>query len=389
MTIMKKFRFGRAFLDEFAKVSVKSKHFKHKQNSFKAWDGNFLAGNLDENNPSDLNPWIKVAFLAVLIILFLVFFTRLFHLQVVEGSRNRELADSNRIKVKTIHAPRGVIYDRNGKLLAQNEPGFRLIEDATKNETGLLLRNNFRYLSRDEAVELEVREDQRYEALEIDSLRSYPQAEKLAHVLGYVGEISAEELKDPKFENYNPGDKIGRSGIEETYEKVLRGIDGGEIIEVDSTGKKVRTLRKKEAIPGQNLFLTIDADLQTQAYQKLSEMVNKSGVCCGALIAQDPKTGQILSLVSLPSFNPSDISKALVSQNEPLLNRSIAGAYPPGSTFKIASALAGLESGKVNAQTIIEDTGVINLGPFKFTNWYFIQYGRTEGSVDLIKALKR
>ena len=182
-----------------------------------------------------------------------------------------------------------------------------------------------------------------------------------------------------------------KSGLfyNQSYEKTLRGIDGGEIIEVDSTGKKLRTLRKTDPIPGQNLYLSIDADLQNLAHKLLEETIQKTKSCCGAIVAQDPISGQILALASYPSFNPKNITDALSAPNSPLLNRAIAGTYPPGSTFKIASSLAGLDSGKIDADTQFEDTGVMNLGPFTFANWYFTQYGRKEGSVNLVKALKR
>jgi penicillin-binding protein 2 len=208
--------------------------------------------------------------------------------------------------------------------------------------------------------------------------------------LGYLSEITEDELKTEKYVNYKLGDKIGRGGVEEAYEKTLKGIDGGEIIEVDAAGLPKRTLRKKEAIPGQNLILTVDADLQKATYDALAANLQKSGSCCGAAVVTDPNTGEILSLVSIPSFDPKNISEALVAPNSPLLNRAIAGEYPPGSTFKIASGLAGLESGKITADTKIEDTGVMSLGPYTFSNWYFSQYGRKEeGLVDLPIALKR
>lgn len=359
-----------------------SPHLISDKNSNSEWQEALITNNLEAKETTLMNPWRTVPLVIVLLLIFGIFIARLFHLQVVEGGRNRELADSNRIQIRTIHAPRGVIYDRNGKILAQNEPGFRLVESSSSGK-------RVSYLAREEALKMEAERDPRFKNLEIDTLRSYPLREKTAHILGYVGEIDEEELKDTKFKGYRLGDKIGRGGVEEVYEKVLRGIAGGEIIEVDASGNKVRTLRKTEAIAGHSLYLTVDADLQAVAFDRLMETTEKVGSCCGAVVVSDPFSGQVLSLVSLPSFDPNNLAASLLAKNSPLLNRAIAGLYPPGSTFKVVSALAGLESGKIQPTTQFEDTGVMFLGPYKFSNWYFNQYGKTEGLVDVIQALKR
>lgn len=313
-------------------------------------------------------------FFTMILIAFFVIFLRIFHLQITEGTYNRQLADGNRIQVGVIHAPRGIIYDRNGVILARNDPGFKL---------------GANFISRDEVLKMEIKQDPRFKEIEIDNVRTYPFAEKTAHILGYVGETNQDELKTPKFKNYNQGDIIGRGGVEEAYESFLRGKDGGEVIEVDAKGRKLRSLRTIEAIPGNNLYLTIDSDLQIQVFNQLVSATKKVGVCCGAVIVTDPQKGQIISMVSLPSYDPKNINDYLLARDFPILNRAIAGLYPPGSTFKIASSLAGLSIGKITAQTSFEDTGVVNIGPYTFTNWYFTQYGKLEGSVNLVKALKR
>lgn len=334
-------------------------------------------------------PWRLTSLYVVVLILFFIIFVRLFHLQIVEGKSNRNLADTNRIQIKIIHAPRGVIFDRDGKVLAANSPAFRLYDPDSKKA---------KLISREETLELEVKNDPKAQNLEVDNVRSYPLGEKTAHVVGYVGEISQDQLKDTLYKNYRQGDRVGQSGIEAQYEKILKGTDGGEIIEVDSLGKKLRTLRTDPPIPGQNIYLTIDSDLQDKIYQQMIAVLPKVGSCCGAAVAMDPATGQILALLSLPSFNPnvftaaldeSAISEIFSRSDSPILNRAIAGTYPPGSTFKIVTSLAGLGSGKITEQTIFEDTGVLYLGTFKFSNWYFNQYGRVEGPVNLVKALQR
>lgn len=334
---------------------------------FDEWKDTLLPNyDLSQATHYEKNPWMVLSFAIICLVLFFVIFIRLFHLQVIEGKASRELADGNRIQIKIIHAPRGVIFDRNGKILAANSPAFRL---------------GSRLISREEALELEAKGDTRAVNLEVDNVRDYPQGEEMAHVIGYVG-----------------GDKIGQTGIEAQYEKLLKGIDGGEIIEVDSKGSKLRTLRTNPPIPGQNIYLTIEVDLQSKVYSLLKQTLIKVDSLGGAAIAMDPTNGQILALVSLPSFDPNIFTKsydeAAISQlfsepTSPILNRVIGGTYPPGSTFKIVPSLAVLSSGKVTADTTIEDRGVIYLGPYKFTNWYFTQYGKVEGAVNLIKALQR
>lgn len=389
MKVSKSKRFlGIGFSDELAKVTTSNKSFPKGVSP--SWQDNLIP-NFNPNFRVDLEKsfWRVTIFFGLAILIFFALFVRLFHLQIVDGKNNRVLADGNRVQVRVIHAPRGVIYDRNGKVLAANSPGFRLVEQESKKTI---------FVSREEAFELEVKNDPRAAYLEIDNIRKYPYGEVAAHVIGYVGEISEEQLRQPQFHSYRLGDRIGQSGIESYYEDILKGVDGGEIIEVDSRGNKLRSLRTVAPIAGQNVYLTVDIDLQKEAYKSLSEAVKKSGSCCGALVAQDPQTGQVLTLLSYPSYNnnlftsyerDTQVADILNDRNSPTLNRAIAGTYPPGSTFKIISALAALGSNKFTEASRVEDSGQIFLGSFRFTNWYFTQYGRLEGSVDLVKALQR
>ncbi len=380
---MARVKFGRAFNDELKKIHRASGHFHNRKIRDLNVSDNLFFSEIEEEGTPHMSPWTKSIVGVFLILLFVLMIGRLFHLQVVNGSENLELADSNRIQVKTIHAPRGVIYDRNGKILAQNEPGFRLFNQDKPSEKP-------QFITREEYLKMEANNDPRLRNLEIDSVRKYLQGEKTSHILGYMGEITEKELESEKYANYVLGDKIGRGGVEEAYEKILKGLDGGEIIEVDAAGRTLRTIRRKEAVAGQNLVLTIDADLQLQTYEKLKEALDKSKSCCGAAVVSDPNTGEILAMVSIPSYDPTKISEALAASDSPMLNRAIAGTYPPASTFKIVSGLAGLETGKITADTKYEDTGVMALGPYTFANWYFNQYGRKEeGLMDLAFALKR
>ncbi len=380
---------GYGFSDEIFKVTSKMGFKKGEGEDWK--DALIPHFNLSEVHKKGEDLWRTTAFLVLCLILFFVLFLKLFHLQIISGSSNRELADGNRIQVKLIHAPRGVIYDRNGKVLASNSPAFRLFD--TNPPAG---GKKAKLITREEALSLEVKGDPKYKDLEVDNVRSY-EGEEFAHVLGYVGEISEEELKNAEYKNYHLGDRIGKEGVEKVYEKVLRGKDGGEIIEVNSQGEKIRTLRTDPPVPGQNIYLNIDADLQDKLFKLTKDQIEKVGSCCASVIAMDPGSGAILALFSLPSYDPniftkgedSQISEIFTNPHFPILNRSISGTYPPGSTFKIVTSLAALNSGKITPDTVFQDNGVLYLGLYSFSNWYFNEYGRTEGAVNLLKAIQR
>lgn len=253
---------------------------------------------------------------------------RLVYLQLLAGGRYRILADENRIKQIKLVAPRGVIYDRHGKVIPKNP--------AT------------------------------------------------AHVVGYLGKVATDEvglLKDYGGK-YDPDAWIGRSGLEEQYEEQLRGVDGGKLVEVGSMGETVRELGQKNPILGQDLRVSLDSDLQQVALEAL-------GGKKGAVVVSNPQTGEILVLVSSPSFDPNDIGKSLTDKRLPLLNRAIGGIYAPGSIFKMISAAAAISENKVSPNFSYEDTGVITVGSFRYTNWFFTQYGRTEGVIGWSKALAR
>lgn len=385
---------GFGFSDEVAKVTSKTGSFQKNGHSKNQESPDWIETLLpnfrpDQEETTTNNVWRIIFFSSLCLILFFFIFLRLFHLQIIQGKVNRGLADGNRIQIKIIHAPRGVIFDRNDKILAANSPAFRLISSTSSKP---------KLITREEALAWEVKSDSKESDLEVDNVRAYPTGELFAHVVGVVGQISEEQLKEEKYKSYRLGDQIGKTGIEAQYEKILRGIDGGEIIEVDSMGRKIRTLRLEPPISGQNIHLSLDAQLQEKLFKLMKEAAVKSNSCCGAAVASDPASGKILAMVSVPSYDPNlftqgdndgAISEIFSRSDSPMLNRVIGGTYPPGSTFKIISSLAALASGKVSAGTIIQDNGVMNLGPYKFTNWYFNQYGKTEGSVDLAKALQR
>ncbi len=322
-------------------------------------------------------------------ILFLLF--RAFDLQLVNGAKNRERADANRIRLVRLRAPRGIIYDRYKNPLVRNIPSYLL---KTSDST-------FKNISADEALKIQVGDSSlgSVSDLELRPVRQYLLASDSAQLLGYLSEISQEELTPLRQgyrgqadnNKYQPGDLIGRLGVEQTYEDKLKGVNGEELIEIDALGKKMRTLGTTEPIPGEDLVLTMDAKLQQLVSQNYPR--DKKG----AVIVSDPQTGEILALYSSPSFDPNvltvgeveEIKKILNNPDSPMFNRTISGTYPSGSTFKIITASAGLESGAVTKDTQIEDTGEITIGPFRFPNWYLIEYGKLEGMLNIVSAIKR
>ncbi len=337
----------------------------------------------DKENPRGLRFYV-VPVIIIAIVFFIVL--RLFFLQIVQGSYYRMLSDGNRIKTIHIHAPRGIIFDRNGKPMVYNVPGFREI-----------VNGKTKLLSQDEAIKLIAQGNKN---LEIDSLRQYPDKEAVAHLLGYLGQISENELKKPEFVGYSSGEVIGKIGIEREYESFLKGVDGKQLAEVDAQGKIIRKLGETDATSGRNITLTIDSALQKKSYEVLRKTKK------GAIVVSTPK-GEILALVSVPSFDPnlftlgSDYKTATDSayptldslmtnsDSQPFLNRAIGGTYPPGSTFKIITAAAGLENKIIDTNYSVEDTGVVRIGEFSFANWYFTNYGGRDGNVNVVKGIKR
>jgi penicillin-binding protein 2 len=287
---------------------------------------------------------------------FLVALLRLFHLSVVKGSYYQALASDNRLKEVVIEAPRGSIFDRKGILLAGN----------TNSEvTDFFSRAN--------------------------SYRVYYASESASHVLGYRQLADKTDLQnDPCLNKLKLGDKTGKKGIEQLFDCDLRGVHGQKMIEVDALGSPVRVLNIVPPIAGKELHISIDSMLQEIAYKSL-------GGRKGAVAGIKPSTGEVLILTSSPGFSPQifedsnseEVKKTISSSDKKLFNRALEGNYPPGSTFKMFVAAAGLEEGVIRSEEKILDKGFIEAGPLKFHNWYYLEYGKTDGEVDLIKSLQR
>jgi penicillin-binding protein 2 len=353
----------------------------------------------------------------------------LLRLQVVEYDDWRRLSEENRVRLEVLRAPRGAIFDRQGVLLADNRPSFNIVFRPSPSESlqrvratvsgewvrrvgdlvgidtvqvrALVLQANrsgqtamlrhaapFNVLA---AVE-ETRADLPGLEVQVEPMRSYPHGILAAHLLGYAGQINEIELDSLSDAGYQLGDLIGRAGVERSYEDVLRGRDGAEFVVVNAMGKRVSALggtppRPPEA--GHDVTLTLDLRVQ-QAMELAMAKVDR-----GAAVAIDPRTGGILGMVSRPVFDPNEFSQGItyqrwrqMSEGEafPLLNRAIQGAYPPGSTFKIVSMLAGLQAGVVRPDTRmpVPCAGVYVFGGRSFACWN----KNGHGSLDLLSALQ-
>lgn len=311
-------------------------------------------------------------FRVILILGLLVLLVRIIDVSLIRGHYYQSLAKENRIRRIPIIAPRGTIYDRNGISLTENQETSRVV----RFEEGKAL-----YF-------VEPGQVNRGDVVVPWPQRSYPEASSSAHVVGFLAETDPVEVEQKGCPNsiFHIGDRIGRMGAESTFDCRLRGKDGEELVEVDTRGKKIRVLGKVRPTSGEDVILSIDSKLQERAIWAL-------GARRGAVVALDARNGEILALVSSPSFDPNTVSSDYqeLSKNPelPLFNRAIGGAYPPGSTFKIVVAAAALEEKTIDENFRFTDPGVIKLGAEEFTNWLFTKRGRTEGELDVVRAITR
>lgn len=324
---------------------------------------------------------INIFYLAAFLVL-LIFLGRLFVLTVVDGSKNRGLSDNNRIKLVELEAERGDILDRFGKVIAQSKTVYFLKKGDAKVE-----------ISKDQATKLEKegKAGEYFEGPEGRILREvkriYPLGDATSHVLGYTSLVQAEEkAKDKTIDITNAR---GRLGIESTYDSFLQGKPGKRLVEVDAQGANVSILGEVAATKGRNIQSTIDSDMQKVVVDSLKKYTKLTGSNKGAVVVQNPNTGEILSLASAPTFNPDDIQGAVGNGDLPFFDRAVQGAYPPGSVFKIITALSGLESGKITPDTEVDDVGKIEVGGQTFSNWLYTEYGRTDGLIKVEKAIAR
>lgn len=366
-------KLGKAFSDNVIEEKSTRMHYKD-----------------DEGSSWWLGMGRVLMFVTLLCVAFFILLWRLFDLTLIQGHHFRVLAEGNRTRELVRHAPRGILLDRTGKPLVENIPYYRLIKPCST--TGL--DNCVTPVTREEGDALSKKGLPAGTFLEVDYRRNYLYPEALSHVLGYTGELSEQELQDEYYKqrDYHAGDRVGRVGSEALFEEQLRGRDGKELVEVDAQGKIVRTLGIDPELPGENVTLSIDAGLQ----QVVMDSFPKGEK--GAVIVSKPSTGEVLALYSSPAYDLNQFSYGLSQQqyealtnnpDQPMFDRAIGGVYPPGSTFKIVLAIAALETGAINKDTMVDDVGILKIGPFSFSNWYFTQYGKTDGLVDIVKGLQR
>lgn len=322
------------------------------------------------------------SFYLVLLFVLLVFLGRLFLLSVVSADRYKDLAENNRIKLIEIEAERGNILDRRGQVIAESLRSFALV--AGGKET-LITKEQVNDLEKEGLAGENFEGELGY--IKQAVLRKYTLGLAASHVLGYISKVTEEEVSEnPTISIVN---STGKIGVEEVFDSFLQGRVGKRLIEVDASGNNVSILGEEVPQKGRDVQTTIDANLQKVAFDALTKQVEKVGTKRGAVVIQNPNTGEVLALASSPSFNAEDIGKYVTDENKPFFNRAIQGVYPPGSVFKISSAFAGLENGAVDQNTEIEDVGFFELGGQRFSNWYFNQYGRKDGLVKIDRAIAR
>ncbi len=361
-----------------------------------------------------------------------VLLSRMVYLQVFNGDQMRQYAEENRIKRVKIPAPRGMVFDRHGKLLVDNRPAFNvLITPQYLNESGrqkevlsklsslihlpvveiekrlqksrsqaafmpVVIKDN---LTRDEVAELETwKIDMPGVEVEMAISRSNLSHDVGSNLYGYISKVSQPELpvlNKSASRKYQLDDYVGKSGLEKEFEDQLRGVDGSELVEVDALGRSIEPSKRKDRvlaqareepfIPGKNLVLSVDQDLQMAAVRGFGEKN-------GGLIALDPRNGEVLAMVSRPSFDPADFSrgieqdlwaKLIADDNHPLRDKTIQDHYSPGSTFKTITAIAALEEGVIDQDTTFNCGGSISLGSRKVHCWK----KEGHGSVNVVSAL--
>lgn len=330
--------------------------------------------------------------ISVLVIAVLI--GRAAYLQIYQGEYYAGLADGNRIRIVPSMAPRGTFYDRNGELLVTNRPGFSVsllpltapISDDVIDRLSDLLKvptdeiktkiaghsgfNPIRIKTDVTPDIVSIIEEQKSQypgvVIEVTPIRDYILKQEGAHTFGYVSEINDTELEKMKDEGYKSGDIIGKFGLEKVYDKELRGENGGQQVEVDVSGKPVQILGRKEPIPGDDLELTIDTNLQQAAEKAVDEQLTQIGAHAAAAVVMNPQTGEILAMVSRPAFDPNLFAHGISSKDwnqlnnnpyHPMDNKTITGEYPPGSTFKIVTGTAALTEGVVTPDEQIFDSG--------------------------------
>ena len=393
--------------------------------------------------PADDRTHLRLAFLAALLAsVFVILLARLWFIQIVAGDRYAALAERGRVRTVSLEAPRGRIFDRRGRVLVDNRQvhvvGVRLEEMGDRRaavlaELGQLLGLDEEQLGErladadsdplrpvpvafdvPERIALYLWEHQstRFPGVYAELLprRGYPHGRLAAHVLGYSGQITAEQLAQPAYRGYEAGTQVGMAGVERSYERLLDGTPGRRRLEIDAAGDVVRQLSERLPVPGGDLRLTIDLDMQSAAERALAAGVERArglrdpegrnggryAAPAGAVVVLDPRDGAVRAAASLPTYAPeafvggidADSYGALIdpAHHAPLLNRTVQAAYPPGSVFKIVSAAAALRHGFASPDTTIPCPGQWRWGDQVFRNWTSADLGAKTLSAALAQS---
>ena len=347
---------------------------------------------------------------------FLVVAVRLYYLQVMEADKYRVMSEENRISTRFLVPPRGVIYDRNGEVLAKNNQDFQALLIAEQTNDIAKTIQTFQHLlpltdDENEKIEQNIKNRRRFIPIKLKNnlqwdevskimlyapdlpgveineglSRFYPQAELYAHVLGYVGPVSDKDKKDSPLYMV-PGFKIGKSGLERSLDYKLQGQGGTVKLEVNAYGRVMKEIERDAGSEGKSIQISIDSRLQKAAFEAFGEN-------SGAAVVLDVHTGEILALVSTPSFDPNLFTNGisykhwdelLHNERTPLINKAVSGQYSPGSTFKIVVALAALEAGVVDVDTHFNCLGGMDIGSNRFHCWKHVGHG----PLNIIEALK-
>ncbi|MFA9430862.1 penicillin-binding protein 2 [Egicoccus sp. AB-alg2] len=402
---------------------------------------------------NDSSPALRLTFLTVLVIaLFVALFSRLWFLQVLAGDRFAELADGNRLRTVFVEAPRGRMLDRDGDELVKNRPALTISADRqllldgngepTDETAEKVLERLSQLLDLDREEIVGRMTSQHYSPLghipiafdvteevvfavrtqqelfpgviaEVLPVRTYPHGQLAAHLVGYLNQISQEELADPAFADYRGGEQVGRTGLENVYEADLRGRSGRRTLEVTARNTVVDVVRETEPQPGNDLVTSLDLDLQ-QAVETLLEdgiVASREDIhtysgrnlpsVAGSAVVLEAQTGRVLAMASYPTFDPSEFVGGLSTEyarylfpnlaegdedtHAPMLNRAIQGEYPPGSVFKTVTGAAYMEAGLVGPNTPVDCPGSYSVGGITFRNWN----PAAEGAMALDRALMR
>ncbi len=392
--------------------------FKIQENSFREGKIQNFTADREEGDAvyfSNSNSWIGKSlksqttylFYALVVALLLVLFSRAVFLQITHGAQYLAQAEGNRLKEVVVRAPRGIIYDRNGKPLVYNSSYFFLYinpsdwpedEQARRKLTesiGSILKlpdwqpaidtSSFQpalvaeKLPYEQALQLlALSRTEPSLQVTLEPSRSYISDFALSHVIGYTGSLSDADKKNPVLKDYAHNDFIGKTGIELQYEDKLRGQNGYEQIETDALGRDLERVASEPPVKGNDIYLTLDLDLQKKLYNALETVSTQYGKKRSAGIVMNPTNGEILAAVSLPSFDSNlfssrlsqkDYQSLVTNEDKPLFMRLFSGEYPPGSTFKIVMASAGLQEKVIDTQTTVNSTGGVKINNSFFPDW--------------------